>query len=60
MRNTQSERLLLLSFILAVTQLSISNAADLLITGTIYTANDDAPCAEAIIISNGRFSYVGH
>ncbi|HCG95804.1 MAG TPA: amidohydrolase [Halieaceae bacterium] len=59
MSNTLKRALTALSFILAVTQLSISNAADLLITGTIYTANDDAPVAEAVIISNGRFSYVG-
>lgn len=38
---------------------SASIAADLLITGTIYTANDDSPIVEAVVVSNGRFSYVG-
>lgn len=38
---------------------SASIAADLLITGTIYTANDDSPIVEAVVVSNGGFSYVG-
>ena len=45
---------------LSITALSSASVAtDLLITGTIYTANDDSPIVEAVVVSDGRFTYVG-
>ena len=45
---------------LSITALSTASVAtDLLITGTIYTANDDSPIVEAVVVSDGRFTYVG-
>ena len=59
MRNTLQRALTALSLTLLTLQAGISSAADLLISGTIYTANDKAPTAEAAIIRDGRFNYVG-
>ena len=62
MRNTLQRALTALSLTLLTLftlQASVGNAADLLISGTIYTANDKAPTVEAAIIRDGRFNYVG-
>ena len=53
---------MLTAFLTTLSMTALSNtsvADDLLITGTIYTANDDSPIVEAVVVSNGRFSYVG-
>jgi len=53
---------MLTAFLTTLSMTALSNASvadDLLITGTIYTANDDSPIVEAVVVSNGRFSYVG-
>lgn len=59
MRNTFQRALTALSLTLLTIQPSIGITADLLLSGTIYTANDDMPIVEAVIITDGRFSYVG-
>ena len=62
MRNTLQRALTALSLTLLTLftlQASVGSAADLLISGTIYTANDKAPMVEAAIIRDGRFNYVG-
>ena len=62
MRNTLQRALTALSLTLLTLftlQASVGSAADLLISGTIYTANDKAPTVEAAIIRDGRFNYVG-
>lgn len=59
MRNTLKRALTALSLSLLTTQPSIGSAANLLISGKIYTANDDTPMVEAVVITEGRFSYVG-
>ena len=53
---------MLTAFLTTLSMTALSNASvadDLLITGTIYTANDDLPIVEAVVVSNGRFTYVG-
>jgi predicted amidohydrolase YtcJ len=60
MRTSLQRTLTALLTTLSLTALSSASvAADLLITGTIYTANDDSPVVEAVVVSNGRFTYVG-
>lgn len=59
MRNTPKRVLTALSLTLLSSQPSIGIGADLLLSGQIYTANDDAPMVEAVVITEGRFSYVG-
>ena len=59
MRNTLQRALTAVSLTLLTLQASIGSAADLLVSGTIYTANDEAPMVEAVIIRDGRFNYVG-
>jgi predicted amidohydrolase YtcJ len=60
MRTSLQRTLTALLTTLSLTALSSASvAADLLITGTIYTANDDSPIVEAVVVSNGRFTYVG-
>ena len=34
--------------------------ADIIVTGVLYTLNDEHPQAEAVAITEGRFSYVGN
>ena len=34
--------------------------ADMIVTGVLYTLNDEHPQAEAVAITEGRFSYVGN
>ena len=46
MRNTLQRALTAISLTLLTLQASVGSAADLLISGTIYTANDEAPTAE--------------
>lgn len=59
MRNIIPRALTALSLTLFFVHPNTGIASDVLLTGTIYTANDDAPTAEAVIIKDGRFSYVG-
>ena len=59
MRNTLQRALTAVSLTLLTLQASIGSAADLLVSGTIYTADDEAPTVEAVIIRDGRFNYVG-
>jgi len=60
MRTSLQRTLTALLTTLSITAVSSASiAADLLITGTIYTANDDSPIVEAVVVSNGRFTYVG-
>ena len=60
MRTSLQRTLTALLTTLSITAVSSASiAADLLITGTIYTANDDSPVVEAVVVSNGRFTYVG-
>jgi len=60
MRTSLQRTLTALLTTLSLTAISSAGvAADLLITGTIYTANDDSPVVEAVVVSNGRFTYVG-
>ena len=59
MRNTIQRALTTLSLTLLTFQAGMTSAADLLLSGTIYTADDEAPIVEAVIIRDGRFHYVG-
>lgn len=59
MRNTIQRALTTLSLTLLTFQAGMTSAADLILSGTIYTADDEAPIVEAVIIRDGRFHYVG-
>lgn len=37
-----------------------SKAADMIVYGTVYTVNDDAPQAEAFAVKDGKYIYVGN
>ena len=45
------------ALVLSLSQDSL--AQSLLMTGTIYTADDDNPVVEAVVIKAGRFTHVG-
>lgn len=43
----------------AVTPEVVENPADMVVYGTIYTVEDDAPKAEAFAVKDGKYIYVG-
>ena len=58
LKSMLSKATLLNAFITSAFCANVS-AETLLLTGTIYTANTDNPVVEAVVIENGKFTFVG-